>query len=139
MINAFNSLNENEVNLDSINEDLASILFSNTEPMYEICKKEIKSSLFNAKNFYDYLKESTLLKDSEALIELFSKDFLKRDENSILFKKESFPKFCLQKLKLKVKDLGFDGINSKQKCSEDFLNKINNFFFKKYGKFKNAN
>ena len=130
VINAFNSLNENEVNLDSINEDLASILFSNTEPMYEICKKEIKSSLFNAKNFYDYLKESTLLKDSEALIELFSKDFLKRDENSILFKKESFPKFCLQKLKLKVKDLGFDGINSKQKCSEDFLNKINNYFSK---------
>ena len=128
VINAFTSLNDNEINLEEINEDIASILFSNTDPMYEICKKEIKSSLFNAKNFYDYLKESTLLKDNESLIEIFSKDYLKRDENSIVFKKDSFPKFCLQKLKSKVKDLGFNDINSKQKCPEDFLNKINNIF-----------
>ena len=138
VINAFSSLNEDEINLESINEDLSSILFSNTDPMYEICKREIKTSLFNAKNFYDYLRESTLITDSGALIGSFLKEFSNLDESSIIFKKESFPKFCLQKLKLKVKDLGFNNINSKQKCPEDFLEKINNIFSSKMTPLKMA-
>ena len=131
VINAFSNLNEDEIKLSSINEDLASILFNQNDPMFEICKKEIKSSIFNAKNFYYYLRESTLLKDYEALIGQFLQEYLKQDENNITFKKQSFPKFCLKNLELKLKDLGFNNISNKirkQQCKEEFLNEINKIF-----------
>ena len=127
VINAFSNLNEEEINLASINEDIASILFDQNDPMFEICKKEIKSTIFNAKNFYDYLRESTLLRDNEELIGKFYQEFLNQDENSITFRKQSFPKFCLKNLEIKMKDLGFNNIDSKatkQKCKEEFLNEI---------------
>ena len=128
VVNAFNNLNENEQDLNSINEDLSGILYNTDEPMFEISKKEIKSSILNAKNFYDYLKESTLLKDNDALLKKYLDEYLHQDEGSIIFKKDSFPKYCLQKLKLKLKDLGFNNINSKEQCSEEFLNKIKDIF-----------
>ena len=131
VINAFSNLNEDEINLASINEDIASILFDQNDPMFEICKKEIKSTIFNAKNFYDYLRESYLLTHKEDLIGKFYQEFLNQDENSITFRKQSFPKFCLKNLELKMKDLGFNNIYSKaikQKCKEEFLNEINLIF-----------
>ena len=132
VINAFSNLNENEINKDSINEDLASILFNQNDDMFEICKKEIKSCIFNARNFYYYLRESTLLKDNEALIGQFLQEYLKQDENNITSKTQSFPKFCLKNLELKLKDLGFNNIGEirKQECKEEFLNKINENFSK---------
>ena len=133
VINAFNNLNEDEINLTSINEDLASILFNKNDPMFETCKKEIKSSIFNARNFYYYLRESTLLKDNEALIGQFLQEYLNQDEtNTITFKSKSFPKFCLKNLELKLKDLGFNIDNTirKQKCEKEFLNEINEIFKK---------
>ena len=133
VINAFSNLNENEINFTSINEDLASILFNQNEQMFETCKKEIKSCIFNARNFYYYLRESTLLKDYEALIWQFLQEYLKQDENTtITFKAQSFPKFCLKNLELKLKDLGFTNIENeirrKQKCGDEFLNKIKEIF-----------
>ena len=133
VINAFSNLNENEINFTSINEDLASILFNQNDQMFETCKKEIKSCIFNARNFYYYLRESTLLKDYEALIWQFLQEYLKQDENTtITFKAQSFPKFCLKNLELKLKDLGFTNIENeirrKQKCGDEFLNKIKEIF-----------
>lgn len=133
VINAFSNLSEDESNLSSINEDLASILFDHSDPMFEICKKEIKTSIFNAKNFYDYLRESTLLKDYEALIDQFFQKFLNQNETAITFKKKSFPKFCLEELKSKLDGLGFNNIDNnirKQKCKEEFLKEINSIFSK---------
>lgn len=123
VINIFGKLNENEMDLSLINEDLATILFDPKEKSYETLKKEIKSSIFNAKNFYDYLRYSNLLKDYKALLEIYKDDYMNQDESSI-FNSDNFPKYCLQKLKSTLKDLGFTIANQSQ-CSEEYLNEIN--------------
>ena len=96
VINAFSNLNEDEINLASINEDIASILFDQNDPMFEICKKEIKSTIFNAKNFYDYLRESTLLKDYEELIGKFYQEFL-----FYYFQETKLSKILFEKFRIK--------------------------------------
>ena len=126
VINIFGNLSENELELNTINEDLSTILFDPKDKIFEISKKEIKSTIFNAKNFYDFLKESVLLQDHESLFEEYKKEFLNQDELSV-FKKDNFPRYCLQKLKSKLKDLGFSNINT-MKCTDEFLNKIKNIF-----------
>ena len=120
VINMFSQLTENEMDINAIKEDLSTILFDKPDK-----SKDINSSIFNAKNFYDYLKNSVLLQDHEALINEFFKDFCKEDGIS-LSSSGNFPKFCLRKLKNKIKDFDLKVVSS-EKCTPEFTENIMSF------------
>ena len=117
VINMFNKLTDNEMNLKSIKEDISTILFDNINSC-----NEIKCSIFNAKCFYDYLSESCLLRDHEALIDKFFKAFNNQDE-SLPITQTNFPKFCLRELKSKMKNFGLNVVFS-EKCTPNFIENI---------------
>ena len=116
-INLFNKLSEEELDMEKIKKDLSKILFDNPDN-YE----NINSVFFNAKNFYDYLVHSTLLKDIEASIGQFEEDYKKIDDSSFI-KAGTFPKYCLKQLKQKLKDLGLN-YEDKGNCPPEFLEKF---------------
>ena len=124
VINMFNELTDEERNLQSIKNDLSSLLFDNTNN-----SNEIKCSTFNAKCFYDYLSESCLLTDHEALIDKFFNSFINQDESLPIIQK-NFPKFCLRELKSKLKNFGLNIVAS-ENCTPDFIEKITNTISKK--------
>ena len=124
VINMFNKLTDNEMDLKSIKEDISTILFDNINSC-----NEIKCSIFNAKCFYDYLSESCLLKDHEALIDKFFKAFNNQDE-SLPITQTNFPKFCLRELKSKMKNFGLNVVFS-ENCTPDFIENITNIISQK--------
>ena len=117
VINMFSQLSENEMNLIKIKEDISTILFDSPEK-----HNQINCSIFNAKNFYDFLEESCLLQDHEALIDKLAIKFYNQEESSLEYV-DNFPKFCLKNIKIKIKDLGFKLVNS-GKCTPEFSEKI---------------
>ena len=123
-INLFSKVTNEELNMENIKKDLSTILFNNKDN-YE----EINSVFFNAKNFYDYLYYSTLLKDYEAMINQFEESF-ESDRDSSFLKTESFPKYCLKKLKQKLKDLGIK-LEELENCPSEFLKTIEDLISEK--------
>ena len=124
VINMFNKLTDEERDLQSIKNDISTILFDNTNN-----SNEIKCSTFNAKCFYDYLSESCLLTDHEALIDKFFKSFINQDESLPIIQK-NFSKFCLRELKSELKNFGLNIVVS-ENCTPDFIEKITNIISKK--------
>jgi len=126
VINLFQRVSQEELNLVQIKKDLSTILF-NTPDNYE----QINSIYFNAKNYYDYLVNSYLLLDHEATLNKYE-EIYKNTDSHPLFGKDNFIKFCLKQLKQKLKDLG---IKYKEKeianCPPEFLQEIEGIFKEK--------
>ena len=116
-INLFNKVTEEELDEVKIKQDLSKILFDDTGK-YE----QINSVFFNAKNFYDYLYYSTLLKEHEATIDKLEEKYRIADDSSFL-RSSNFPKFVLKQLKQKIKDFGLSYQESTD-CSPEFLETI---------------
>ena len=131
VINLFRNITREEMNMENVKKELSTILFDNPD-RYE----EINSVFLNAKNFYDYLNSSYLLQDHEALLNKFEKNYKEIDDDSFL-KIDNFPKYCLQQIKQKVKDLGIK-YDESQKCSPEFLKEIENIISEKMLKLNEA-
>jgi len=128
-INLFSKVSKDELNIIQIKKDLSTILF-NTPDNY----KQINSIYFNAKNFYDYLFNSTLLQDYEATLNKYE-EIYKNTESHPFFGKDNFIKFCLKQLKQKLKDLGIK-YKEIENCPPEFLQDIEDIFKEKTEKLK---
>ena len=120
-INLFTKVTKEELNLTQIKKDLSTILFDNPNN-----DEQIDSIYFNAKNFYDYLVNSTLLQDHEATLNKYE-EIYKNTEDHSFFGKDNFIKFSLKRLKQKLKDLGIK-YKEAENCSPEFLKEIEDIF-----------
>ena len=114
VINMFDKLSENEMNIDGILEDISTILFGNNK-----LTQNINASIFNAKSYSEYIKESNYLSNIDDLFESLRKEYLSQFHYTSFLKESNYPKFCLTKIKNKLKNIGIQ-IDNTVKCDNEF-------------------
>ena len=114
VVNMFAQLSDEEKDTNGISEDISTILFDNDSK-----KNQIKSAIFNAKHYFEYLRESTLLQDIEYLFKICKDEFTNQLSSSSLMKENNYVKFCSKKIKNTLESLSLKYDNS-IKCNEEY-------------------
>ena len=110
----FTQLSDEEKDINGISEDISTILFDNDSK-----KNQIKSAIFNAKHYFEYLRESTLLQDIQSLFMICKDEFTNQLSSSSLMKENNYVKFCSKKIKNTLSSLSLKYDNS-IKCNEEY-------------------
>ena len=114
VVNMFTQLSDEEKDINGISEDISTILFDNDSK-----KNQIKSAIFNAKHYFEYLRESTLLQDIQSLFMICKDEFTNQLSSSSLMKENNYVKFCSKKIKNTLNSLSLKYDNS-IKCNEEY-------------------
>ena len=118
VVNMFTQLSDEEKDINGISEDISTILFDNDSK-----KNQIKSAIFNAKHYFEYLRESTLLQDIESLFMICKDEFTNQLSSSSLMKENNYVKFCSKKIKNTLNSLSLKYDNS-IKCNEEYNSEV---------------
>ena len=118
VVNMFTQLSDEEKDINGISEDISTILFDNDSK-----KNQIKSAIFNAKHYFEYLKESTLLQDIQSLFMICKDEFTNQLSSSSLMKENNYVKFCSKKIKNTLNSLSLKYDNS-IKCNEEYNSEV---------------
>ena len=103
------------MNIDGILEDISTILFGNNKLI-----QNINASIFNTKSYSEYLEESNYLSNIDDLFESLRIEFWPQlNSFTSIFKESNYPKFCLTKIKNKIKNIGIQ-IDNTVKCDNEF-------------------
>ena len=118
VVNMFTQLSDEEKDINGISEDISTILFDNDSK-----KNQIKSAIFNAKHYFEYLRESTLLQDIQSLFMICKDEFTNQLSSSSLMKENNYVKFCSKKIKNTLNSLSLKYDNS-IKCNEEYNSEV---------------
>ena len=118
VVNMFNQLTDEEKYINGINEEISTILFDNKSK-----SNQLKSAIFNAKHYFEYLKESTLLQDIEYLFAKCKDKFTTQLSSSSLLKENNYVKFCSKKINNTLNSLSLKYDNS-IKCNEKYNSEV---------------
>ena len=118
VVNMFTQLSDEEKDINGISEEISTILFDNKSK-----SNQIKSAIFNAKHYFEYLRESTLLQDIQSLFMICKDEFTNQLSSSSLMKENNYVKFCSKKIKNTLNSLSLKYDNS-IKCNEEYNSEV---------------
>ena len=97
VVNMFQKLDKKEKDISEIQKDISTVIFENEEVPKEY-RKIINVSLFDAKAYIEYLNINQKICNKKKLFNELKNEFIEKGKNN-------FTKFCLNRIKTKIKDL----------------------------------